>query len=418
MSRALPLLAVLVAALFATPAARAQEAPPACPEVTAAATILVEASSAAVVCAHKPDAQRPIASATKLMTALLTIERLRLSEVVRAADYRAAAIESKISLNPGEEMTVADLIRGLLLESANDAAVTLAEAVSGSTEAFVAEMNARAQELGLERTSFVDPIGLGAGNRSTPRDLAALTLELRKSRFFRLVVNRSVATLESGDRVRVIRNRNDLVRRLPWINGVKTGHTASAGYVLVGSGVRRGVQMISVVLGSDSELSRSEDTLRVLQYGFKRPAKFKVVRPVDGGEVFGSVPIRYRRGAELPLVAGRDIRLTLPREQAKGLETRATGFPDEVEGPVERGRELGTVEVLSGGEVIEEIPLVASSFVPEAGFGQKVKDYFTRPLVIAVLLLALASSLLVVRTARRRDPRGPGRASEGEPEAA
>jgi D-alanyl-D-alanine carboxypeptidase (penicillin-binding protein 5/6) len=399
------------------PAARAQDAAPACPTGTggAPATIVVEASSGEVVCARKPDSQRPIASATKLMTALLTIERAKLSDVVPGANYRAAPIESKISLLPGEEMTVADLLRGLLLESANDAAVALAEGIGGTREAFVRDMNTRARELGLTRTRFVDPIGLGAGNRSSPRDLAMLTLELRKSRFFRLVVNRSVATLESGSRVRVIRNRNDLVRRLPWIDGVKTGHTSAAGYVLVGSGARRDVRLVSVVLGSSSEIGRSEDTLKILQYGFGR---YKVLSPVDRGETFGSIPIRYRRGAELPVVAGRTVRLTVLKSEAGELKTGPVRLPEEVEGPVERGAKLGTVPVLRGGEVVAEVALVAASTVPEAGFGQRLKDYFTRPLVIVVLLAALASSVVVARLVRRRDTEGRRRTREGEPEAA
>jgi D-alanyl-D-alanine carboxypeptidase (penicillin-binding protein 5/6) len=373
----------------------------------------MEASTREVVCATRPGAQRSVASATKLMTALLVLERARLSDVVPAADYRALPIESKLSLRPGEELTVADLVRGLLLESANDAAVTLAEAVAGSQGAFVRDMNARAQELGLERTQFVDPIGLGAGNRSSAEDLARLTLELRKSRFFRLVVNRSVATLESGDRVRVIRNRNDLVRRLGWVNGVKTGHTASAGYVLVGSGLRRGVQLVSVVLGSESELARSEDSLKVLEFGFGR---YRVVRPVEDAEVFGSVPIRYRRGAELPLVADDDVRLTVLRSEAGSLTARAVGMPEEVEGPLERGRRLGTVQVLQGDEVVAEVPLVAASTVPEAGFGQRLKDYFTRPLTIVALLALATGTLLLARLVRRRDPGDRRRSREQEPE--
>lgn len=406
------------AALLASAApAGAQEAPPRCPTegVTARATIVIEASSRQVVCQRRPDARRPVASATKLMTALLTLERLELSDVVAASEYVAAPIESQIGLRPGEEMTVADLLRALLLESANDAAVTLAEAVSGSQRAFVREMNARAAELGLDSTRYVDPIGLGAGNRSTPRDLAALTLELRGSRFFRLVVNRSVATLETGDRVRVIRNRNDLVRRVPWINGVKTGHTASAGYVLVGSGARRGVQLVSVVLGSESEAARSEDTLKVLEFGFGR---YRVVRPVDPGEVFGSVPIRYRRGAELPVVADDEVRLTVLKRDASLLRTRVTGLAEEVEGPLERGAALGTIEVLMDGEVLAEVDLVAASTVPEAGLGQRIKHYFTEPLTMIVLLAAMGGTVLVARIVRRRGSSGRRDDRGSEPEVA
>ena len=117
-------------------------------------------------------------------------------------------------------------------------------------------------------------------------------------------------------------------------------------------------------------------------------------------------------------MAGEGVRLTVLRSEADDLTVRAVGFPDEVEGPVERGRRLGTVQVLDGTEVVAEVPLEAASTVPEAGLGQKVKDYFTRPLVILLLLAVLASSVVVARLIRRRDSRGRGRASEGEPETA
>jgi serine-type D-Ala-D-Ala carboxypeptidase (penicillin-binding protein 5/6) len=409
--------AVLAALLVAAPAAQAQEpAParaPACPAVTAPATIVVEATTEQVVCARRPDRRRQIASATKLMTALLVLERASLSEVVPAADYAAAPVESKIDLRPGERMTVADLLRALLLESANDAAVTLAEAVSGTEAAFVREMNLRARELGLGRTRFQDPIGLGARNRSTPRDLARLTLELREHRFFRLAVNRGSSTLESGDRVRVVPNRNELVRRVPWISGVKTGHTQRAGYVLVASGTRRGVQLVSVVLGAESEAARSEDTLAVLRHGFGR---YRVARPVARGERLEAVDIRYRRGAQLPLEAGRGVRLTVLRRDAEALTRRVVGVPPDVDGPLPRGRELGRVEVVLGDEVVARVPLGAASSVPEAGLGQQVKHHFTRPLTIAALLAVMACSVLLTRLVRR-DRAGRRRAPEGRAEA-
>jgi serine-type D-Ala-D-Ala carboxypeptidase (penicillin-binding protein 5/6) len=405
--------AVLVALLPAAPEAPAQERPPACPAVSAPATIVVEVRSHEVVCARRADQRRQVASATKLMTALLVLENERLDRVVRAGGYRAAPVESQIGLRRGERMSVSDLLRGLLLESANDAAATLARAVSGSRAAFVEQMNARARALGLTRTRFEDPIGLGPRNHSSPRDLAALTLVLRRHRFFRRVVDQDVATLESGDRVRVVSNRNDLVRRVPWVSGVKTGHTDAAGYVLVGSGARRRVQLVSVVLGSDSEASRSDDTLELLNWGFGR---YRRVSAVESGEAFGTVPIRHRRGAELPVVAGRTVRLTVLRREAEGLRTRVGSLPEEVEGPLARNQRLGTVEVLQGDAVVAEVPLVAAAGVPEAALDQRVKDALTRPLTFVVLLTALACSLLVVRVARRG--RRPSRTPEGKPEAA
>lgn len=413
MRRAVVLLAIALG-LLAAPAS-AQEPAPACPQVSARFTIVIEVTTGQVACERRADQRRPIASATKLMTALLTLEQAELSDTIPAANYRALAIESKINLRAGETLTVADLLRGLLLESANDAAVTLAEGISGSREAFVEAMNRRAAELGLTNTRFANPIGLDApDNYSSARDLATLTLRLQRHAFFRETVNRPSATLRSGDRERLVENRNDLVQRFRWIDGVKTGHTSRAGYVLVGAGHRRGIRLVSVVLGARSETARSTDTLTILKTGFE---SFKVVDAVEAGETFGSVPIRFRRGAELPLVARREIRLTLPRDQAAEIHVRTTGRPAEVEGPVDDGERLGTVEVMAGDRVVAKTALISSSFVPEAGFGQKAKHYFTRPLTIALVLAILACSVTLTRLVRRRDAETRTR-TRREPEAA
>ena len=414
MRRALAIAAAVLATAAAP--AGAQAPPPTCPQVTARATIVIEATTGQVACERAADEQRPIASATKLMTALLVLENAELSDVLAAAPYRPLPIESKIDLRTGEQMTIADLLRALLLESANDAAVTLAAGTAGSREAFVERMNARAAELGMTNTSFANPIGLDdPDNHSSARDLATLTLRLQRYDFFRRTVDRPSAELRSGDRERFINNRNDLVQRVGWIDGVKTGHTSRAGYVLVGSGRRRGIRLISVVLGSRTEETRSTDTLKILERGFRH---FRVVPAVRAGETFGAVPIRYRRGAALPLVARRTVRLTLPRAQAADVEVRTVGRPTEIEGRIEAGRRLGTVEVLAGGEVVARTALIASSFVPEAGLGQRVKHYVTRPLTIALVLAVAACSLILVRLARRRDSgEGRGRSRE-QPEAA
>ena len=181
-----------------------------------------------------------IGSTTKLMTALVTLENAKLSQTFTASDYRPLPIESQIRLLPGERMKVSDLMRGLLLESGNDAAVTLAEGVSGSRKKFVREMNRRARGLELKNTHFANEIGLDEeGNYSSARDLVTLAKVLRTNAFFKKVVDTPVGTLKSGDHERTFRNRNKLVSRYSWVNGVKTGHTRGAGYVLVGSGSKQ-----------------------------------------------------------------------------------------------------------------------------------------------------------------------------------
>ena len=399
-----PGVAVLLAAVALLACAlvpdRAMAAPPP-PEIDARNAIVVETSTGEVVYARRADRPRPIASATKLMTALLVLERLPHNRLVPASDYRPAAIESQLGLRPGERLTVADLLRALLLASANEAAVTLAEATSGSRPAFVRAMNARARRLGLTRTRFDNPIGLDApDNRSSARDLVRLTLQLRTHPFFRRTVAQEQATLRSGDRTRVIRNRNTLVAHRR-VDGVKTGHTSLAEYVLVASGRNAaGVRLISVVLGEPDEASRNEDTLALLDWGFRQ---FRVRRPVRRGEGFteARTPIRYGRGAELALVAAGTVRRVVRRGDPP-LRVEVTGVPERVEGPIRRGQQVGqaSVRVRQGSRVLAEVPLVAAAAVPEAGFGQRAKELVTRPYVPLAVLAAAIASVLAVRALR------------------
>ncbi len=296
-------LAALVIVL-ALGAARPAPAAAAAPTVRAPAGILVEPATGDVVWSRSARERRSIASTTKLMTALLTLERMRLGQTVTATRYRGLAVESVIGLRAGERLTVADLLRGLLLASANDAAATLAARVAGSRTAFVRLMNRRARELGLRDTHYSNPIGLdGAGNYSSAEDLVKLTLILRRNEFFRRVTNLPRATLDSGSRVRTIVNRNVLVRNVPAVNGVKTGHTSRAGYVLVGSASRDGVTVISAVLGDPTEAARDSDSLALLRYGLGR------YRRVDRGAPGRAL---RQRDAALPRRAGR------PRRHAHG----------------------------------------------------------------------------------------------------
>ncbi len=395
LATALALLATLLLAATATAAA-----PPA-PSTTAPNAIVMEASTGAVVHAKAARRARSIASTTKLMTALLTVEALPLQRTLRAASYRPAPVESKIDLATGERMRVADLLRALMLESANDAAVTLAEGVAGSRSAFVRRMNARARALGLRDTRYVDPIGIGAGNRSSAHDLALLAVRVRRDPFLRRVMDAPSATLRSGARSRTIANRNRLVTR-PGIDGVKTGRTQSAGFVLVGSATRRGVNVVSVVLGTRSEAARDADTLALLRWGAGRFWRPTAVRR---GQPLAARPIRYRRGAEARLVAGRGLRRVLPRGERPRLA--AVGLPDVLAGPLPRGARVGTVEVRRGRRVLARVPLVTEWAIPAAGPTQQAKELSTRPLVLVAILLAGTGTVMLARRSRRGPSRRP-----------
>jgi len=229
-------------------------------------------------------------------------------------------------------------------------------------------------------------------------------------------VNRATLTLASGDRRRTILNRNTLVREVPSISGVKTGHTSRAGYVLVGSATRRGVTLVSVVLGTPSEAARNADTLALLRYGFGRYERRRAVRR---GAVLARVPIRYRRGAELELVADRTLRRVVRRGQR--ARVRLGSAPAEVEGPIRRGQRLGSADVFVGRKRVASLPLVAAASVPAAGVAQRTKDYLTRPFGFALALAALvaAGTVGVLLRRRGRDRRtGTGRNRRREVEAA
>jgi serine-type D-Ala-D-Ala carboxypeptidase (penicillin-binding protein 5/6) len=405
------LAVLMLAAIAGAPPARAAADRP--PQVTAPSAILMEASTGEVLYERAPDKRRPIASTTKLMTALLTMERARLSDKATASSYVASPIESKLSLRPGERLSVADLLRGLMLESANDAAVTLAEHVSGSRAAFVRLMNRRARELHLENTHFENPIGLDApDNYSSAHDLARLAVELRKHSFVRKIANRTSATLSTGYRPRTIRNRNTLLGRDRYINGLKTGHTSTAGYVLVGTRTSRGgITLVSVVLGTPSLAARDHDSLALLEWGRSR---YEKIHPVTAGTIVGEPEIDFRRGATVNLVTGGSVTRVV-RAGAK-ITYNDVNVPETIRGPVARGQKFGYREVFADGKRIAAVPIVAQSYVPGADLTQRTKDWFTRPFSLILAVAVLGGTVLVGRRLRRGPPRR--RPPRSEPEAA
>jgi D-alanyl-D-alanine carboxypeptidase (penicillin-binding protein 5/6) len=265
--QAVGLLAVTLLLLGAAPAdAKSRSAPP---RLDARAWALIDAAGGQPLAAHAARRRLPVASTTKLMTAYIALHRLALDTRIPAAPYHPLPAESVLGLARGEKLTVRDLLYALVLRSANDVAVTIADGVSGSERRFVAEMNREARRLGLRNTHYTTPVGLDERrNYSSAADLARLARLLLQDRVFARVAASRRAVLRSGRSRRRIVTRNTLLFDAPWVNGVKTGHTIDAGYVLVGSGRRHGVELVAAVLGTPSEAARDAETLRLLDYGF------------------------------------------------------------------------------------------------------------------------------------------------------
>lgn len=317
--------------------------------------MLVDAEDGAVLSAYAARDELPMASTTKLMTALLARQELDLEEVVTAAPYEAGPAESLMGLRESESVSVHDLLYGLLLASGNDAAETLAVASAGSEAAFVGEMNRAAASMGLDQTSYENPIGFDApGQFTTVSDLADLAIEVRSDRFLRRVVDTPAITLREGEKPRRVVNRNNLVRELPFVDGVKTGFTEGAGYVLVGSGTRGGVTVVSALIGAPSEAARDAGTVKLLRYGLSLYSEEEVLAE---GEPLDQVAIEDR-DVSVPVEAGRGVTLTVRQDEA--VEVRAEGVPAEVKGPVVAGDRLGAATITVDGSEQARVPLVAA----------------------------------------------------------
>lgn len=352
---------------------------------SASAGIVVDARSGHMLFGKHPDARRPIASTTKLMTALLTLESGKLGATFTAPEYDASPVESQIHLRRGERMRVRDLLKALLLESANDAAVDLAVGISGSTHAFVAKMNARARRLGLRNTHYANPIGLDSPkNYSSARDLATLASTLMRNRLFATIVDRTGATLRSGDHPRTIHNRNLLIGRYPFVDGVKTGHTSLAGYILVGAAHGHGGQVVSAVLGEPSEAARDSDTLALLRWAIRQYRRVTLLRP---GRTVAYAGVKYHPDLRIRLTTRRSATYTLLRGER--LITRLH-VPAELSGPLPAGRRVGSVEVRFAGHTVKRLGVVTTRAVPATSVITRITD------ALGPLLTALALATLVL----------------------
>jgi D-alanyl-D-alanine carboxypeptidase (penicillin-binding protein 5/6) len=399
-------VALLLAILLIGPTTSA--AASSAPKLDAKAWILIDPRDDSVLASKSPDKRLPIASTTKLMTAYLALKNLKPNQMIKAPSYHpSASAEIELGLRPGERMRVRDLLYGLLLPSASDAAETLAVGVAGSVPAFVDRMNQAARQLGLTDTSYGNPIGLDdPDNYSSAHDLVTLASILLRNKLFARIVDTPAATLHSGDHPRTVTSRDTLLNSVPWINGVKTGHTLGAGFVLVGSGTQDSTTLISAVLDTPSEAARDADTLKLLEYGF---SLYHPVQPVHQGEQLADPKLDYRSD-HLSLVAKQALPINV--RQGQRVTTRVTA-PDEISGAVEEGQVLGHVSVSVDGKPAAGSPLVAAHAVGAATTLDKVISVAQNPFV----LLGIGAIVILVGVLLIRRGRGPKEPETAAPQA-
>ena len=359
------LLVVAVAAVVLAPPAAA--APP---SVEARAFLVVNGRTGEVLAGRNARARLPVASITKLMTALLAVERARPSGAVTVAPGAAAVGGATINLRAGERLSVRDLLRAALIQSANDAANALAFHVGGGSDArFVSLMNQRARSLGLSDTHFVRPDGLDVpGHLSSARDVTALARYAMQRPAIRDAVRRPTAIVAGG---RTLRTWNDLLWSFRGLIGVKTGHTSRAGWSQVAAARRGHLTIYATILGSPSRSQRNADLAKLLAWGFSR---YRAVAVVSREQVYARAELGYglRPLALVPeRPAGAVVRVDRPLVERVVAATVA-------ELPVRRGQRLGEVRIVQGRRVLARRPLVAARSASRPGLPGRVTWYAGR----------------------------------------
>ena len=340
--------------------------------VAGKSAVLMDVATGTVL--YESNANEPLApaSVTKIMTMLLIMEAvdsgsISMTDQVTASETAAAKGGSQIYLKAGETMSVSDMLKSIAVSSANDCACAMAEHIAGSEEAFVARMNQRAQELGMKNTHFVNCTGLddspeAASHKTTAYDIALMSRELLKNhpkiKEFTTIWMDTVRNGTFG-----LSNTNKLIRFYQGATGLKTGFTSSAGYCLSATAQRDGMELIAVVMGADTSQNRNAACKQMLDYGF---ANFALIQP-ELTET-GDVPVRLGTQDGVPVQLGDFSGLLIDKSQKSSVTTQVT-LEEVATAPVSQGQRLGTLKVLSGDQLLREVPLVAAQSVPRLTWG-------------------------------------------------
>ena len=322
---------------------------------SAKACVIIDAQSGRVLLSHNADAPLPMASTTKVMTALLALENGDLDAPVTCSRNAFGVPGTSIYLAEGETLTLREMLYGLMMASGNDAAVAIAEHIGGTIENFCAMMTARAAELGCKNTIFLTPHGLPCeGHYTTAHDLALIAREAMTHPEFREIVGTSRATIPWKGRSydRVLNNKNRLLTTYEGATGIKTGYTKKAGRCLVFGAQRDGMEIIGVVLNCWEWF---DEAARLMDAAFDR---YEAVTMLAKGDSVASIPITHADGAQVDAILSTSLTGVVPKGSIPQIEV---DLPATVDAPVQQGQILGTARLVCGGLTIAEVPLVAAN---------------------------------------------------------
>ncbi len=367
-----PLAALALLTGFLTSTQAAPVAPP--PTLENKAFIVMDFDSGRVLAESNADAPLPPASMTKMMTSYIVEQalksgRLKPTDMVQVSEYawcRGTSSESCMYLPLHGSASVLDMLRGIIVQSGNDASKAVAEHLAGNEPAFAAMMNNEAKRLGMKNTNFMNATGLpDPAHKASARDLAILARAIihDSSEYYSIYAEKDFTYngIKQG-------NRNALLYTDPTVDGLKTGHTSEAGFCLTASAKRNGQRLITVVMGTNSMQARADQTRALFNWAF---ASYENIRPVQGGATVQSVPVRFGKVDQVNIGPLQDVVMTVPRGQAAQIKTEVKLNP-EITAPIAKGAVLGKIVVTLDGQPQGEQSLVALEPVEEAGFFKKL----------------------------------------------
>ncbi|WP_144547569.1 D-alanyl-D-alanine carboxypeptidase family protein [Bacillus sp. X1(2014)] len=342
--------------------------------------ILIERDTGKVLYEKNGNEELPPASMTKIMTMLLIMEavdkgKLTWNEKVRASEYAASMGGSQIFLEPGEEMTTKEMLRGIAIGSGNDASVAMAERIAGSEEAFVDMMNDKVKELGLKHTFFKNTTGLPvSGHFSTANDMAIMAKELLKYEDITKFTGMYEAYLrENTDKKFWLVNTNKLVRFYPGVDGLKTGFTAEAKYCLTATAQKNGMRVIAVVFGAPTSKERNAQVTKMLNYAFNQ---YQTHPMYKRNQIIAKARISKGQEKSIEAVTSEPISLLTKKGEKTEDVKQKIKINKNLQAPINKGDKIGTIQLIKGGKVFVESPLVASGTVKEAGWWTLYKRSF------------------------------------------
>lgn len=358
---------------FAQVGHAASQAIPAMPNLAARSYVLMDAATGEILVQHNAEQELPPASLTKLMTAYIATKEVQQGHIleedlatISEKAWRTGG--SRMFIDVGSKVSIINLLRGVIIQSGNDASVALAEHIAGSEDSFASMMNATARNLGLKNTYFLNATGLPAeGHYSSAMDMARLARAIIYDEPEHYSIYKQKEFEWNGIKQQ---NRNLLLWRDSTVDGLKTGHTEEAGYCLVASAVRDDMRLISVVFGAKNEASRAAETQKLLTYGFRF---FENRQFYKANQVVSNVKVWKGIQDEVQIGVDKDLALTVVRGQAKELEARLV-LGKQLKAPISQGQQVGTIEIVRKDEVIRTVPVVALQDIEQGGLFKRIWD--------------------------------------------